>query len=50
MKEILSPGMPVSCRLQMPGEPGIVVQEKDPVGDLTVARSFSFKMSVSCTN
>jgi len=43
-----SPGRPVSSGLQVPGEPGLVVQEQDPVGDLPAA--FSFKMSFNCTS
>ena len=30
-------GGPVSSGLQVPGEPGIVVQEQDPLGDLPKA-------------
>ena len=32
-----SPGRPVSSGLQVPGEPGLVVQEQDPLGDLPAA-------------
>ena len=32
-----SPGRPVSSGLQVPGEPGIVVQEQDPLVELTAA-------------
>ena len=36
-QDIGSPGRPVSSGLQVPGEPGIVVQEQDPLGDLPAA-------------
>jgi hypothetical protein len=36
-----SPSRPVSSGLQVPGEPGIVVQEQDPLGDLPAACVFS---------
>ena len=32
-----SPGRPVSSRLQVPGEPGIIVQEQDSLGELPAA-------------
>jgi len=32
-----SPGRPVSSGLQVPGEPVHVMQEQDPLGDLTAA-------------
>ena len=32
-QDIGSPGRPVSCGLQVAGEPGIVVQEQHPLGD-----------------
>jgi len=32
-----SPGRPISFRLQVPSEPGIVAQEQDPLGDLPMA-------------
>ena len=32
-----SPGSPVSSGLQVPGEPGIVLQEQDPLRDLIAA-------------
>jgi len=33
-----------------PVNPGIAVQEQDPLGDLSTLRRFSFKMSVNCTS
>ena len=36
------PGRPFSCGLQASGEPGIVVQEQDPLGNLPAPRRFSF--------
>jgi len=33
-KDSESPGKPVYSGLQVPGEPGIVVQEQDPLGEL----------------
>jgi len=32
-----SPGRPVSYRLQVPGEPELIVQEQDPLGELPAA-------------
>jgi len=36
-QDIGSPGRPVSSGLQVPGEPGIVMKEQDPVGELPAA-------------
>ena len=36
-QDVGSPGRPVSSVLQVPGKPGIVVQEQDDLGDLPVA-------------
>jgi len=42
-QDIGSPGRPVSSWLQVPSEPGNVVQEQDPLGDLPVAGVFPSK-------
>ena len=36
-QDVGNPGRPVSSGLQVPGEPGIVVQEQDPLHDLPAA-------------
>jgi len=36
-QDIGSPGRPVSSGLQVPGQPGIVVQERDPLGEIPAA-------------
>jgi len=43
VQDIGSPVTPVSSVLQMPGEPGFVVQEQDPLGDLTASGVFPSK-------
>ena len=42
------PSRPVSSGLQVPSEPGIVVQEQEHLGDLHVA--FFLQKSLNCTS
>ena len=42
-QDIGSPGRPVSSGSQVPGEPGIVVQEQDPLCNLPAAGVFPSK-------
>jgi hypothetical protein len=43
-------GRPVSSGLQVPGEPGHCRARTNPLGELSAAQSFSFKMSFNCTS
>ena len=42
---VISPGRSVSSGLQVPGEPGHVVQEQDSLGEITAASNVPAEMS-----